>query len=80
MTSHNVLEKDLRGTRSIGDEHVASNKAVRRSADAAARHQAGGTAARCGRESRVDAREVERRLKSEAKQVKQGAKRLRPKK
>ena len=31
MTSHNVLEKDLRGTRSIGDEHVASNKAVRNS-------------------------------------------------
>lgn len=31
MTSHNVLEKDLHGTRSIGDEHVASNKAVRNS-------------------------------------------------
>lgn len=45
MTSHNVLEKDLRGTRSIGEEHVASNKAVRRPADAATRHQAGGTAA-----------------------------------
>lgn len=25
MTSHIVLEKDLLGTRSIGDEHVASN-------------------------------------------------------
>lgn len=35
MTSHNVLEKDLHGTRSIGDEHVASNKAVRCPADAA---------------------------------------------
>ena len=31
MTSHNVQEKDLRGTKSIGDEHVASNKAVRSS-------------------------------------------------
>jgi len=31
MTSHNVLEKDLHGTKSIGDEHVASNKAVRNS-------------------------------------------------
>jgi hypothetical protein len=31
MTSHNVLEKDLRGTKSIGDEHMASNKAVRKS-------------------------------------------------
>jgi hypothetical protein len=50
MTSHNVLEKDLHGTRSIGDEHVASNTAVRCTADAATRHQAGGTAARRGRE------------------------------
>ena len=50
MTSHNVLEKDLRGTRSIGDEHVASNKAVRRTADARTGHQAGGTAAQRGRE------------------------------
>lgn len=31
MTSHNVIEKDLQGTKPIGDEHVASNKAVRQS-------------------------------------------------
>jgi len=31
MTVHNVGEKDLRGTKSIGDEHEASNKAVRNS-------------------------------------------------
>ncbi len=30
-TSHKVQVKDLRGTKSIGDEHVASNKAVRNS-------------------------------------------------
>jgi DNA-damage-inducible protein D len=73
MTGHNVLEKDLRGTRSINDEHVASNKAVRNSM------------LQRGIEPEdlppgEDVKKVERRLKSEAKQVKQGAKRLRPKK
>lgn len=31
MTSHNVIEKDLKGITPIADEHVASNKAVRQS-------------------------------------------------
>jgi DNA-damage-inducible protein D len=72
MTSHNVLEKDLRGTKSIGDEHVASNKAVRSS-----------MLQRGIKPEQLppgeDVKKVERRLKSEAKQVKQGTKRLKPK-
>ncbi len=66
MTSHNVLEKDLQGTKSIGDEHVASNKAVRNS-----------MLQRGIKPEELppgeDVKKVERRLKSEAKQ-------LRPKK
>lgn len=73
MTSHNVLEKDLRGTRSIVDEHVASNKAVRNS-----------MLQRGIKPEELppgeDVKKVERRLKSEEKQVKQGAKKLRRKK
>jgi DNA-damage-inducible protein D len=30
LTSHNVVEKDLKGTRSISNEHVDNNKAVRK--------------------------------------------------
>jgi len=69
MTSHNVLEKDLRGTGPIGAEHVATNKAVRQSM-----LQRG-----IKPESLPpgeDVKKVERRLKSEAKQVAKGAKRL----
>lgn len=66
MTSHNVLEKDLHGTRSIGDEHVASNKAVRNS-----------MLQRGIKPEELppgeDVKKVERRLKSETKK-------LRPKK
>jgi DNA-damage-inducible protein D len=72
MTSHNVLDKDLHGTKSIGAEHVASNKAVRNS-----------MLARGIKPEELppgeDVKKVERRLKTEAKQVKQGAKRLKPK-
>lgn len=63
MTSHNVLEKDLHGTRSIGDEHVASNKAVRNS-----------MLQRGIKPEELppgeDVKKVERRLKSGVKQVK----------
>lgn len=66
MTSHNVLEKNLKGTRSMGDEHVASNKAVRNS-----------MLQRGIKPEELppgeDVKKVDRRLKSEAK-------RLRPKK
>ena len=72
MTSHNVLEKDLCGTLSIGDEHVASNKAVRSSM-----LQRGIKPEELP--SGEDVKKVERRLKSEVKQVKQSAKRLKPK-
>jgi DNA-damage-inducible protein D len=72
MTSHNVLDKDLHGTKSIGAEHVASNKAVRNSM-----LQRGIKPEELP--SGEDVKKVERRLKSEAKQVKQGAKRLKPK-
>ena len=72
MTSHNVLDKDLHGTKSIGAEHVASNKAVRNS-----------MLARGIKPEELppgeDVKKVERRLKTEAKQVKQGAKRLKSK-
>ncbi len=68
MTFHNVGEKDLRGTRSIGDEHVASNKAVRNS-----------MLQRGIKPEELppgeDVRKVERRLKSEEKQLKKGTKR-----
>jgi DNA-damage-inducible protein D len=69
MTSHNVLEKDLRGTKSIGDEHVASNKAVRNS-----------MLQRGIKPEELppgeDVKKVERRLKSEEKQLKKGTKRI----
>ena len=69
MTSHNVQEKDLRGTKSIGDEHVASNKAVRNS-----------MLQRGIKPEELppgeDVKKVERRLKSEEKQLKKGAKRI----
>lgn len=69
MTSHNVLEKDLRGTKSIGDEHVASNNAVRSSMlqrGIKPEEFAPGE----------DVKKVERRLKSEEKQLKKGTKRI----
>ena len=73
MTGHNVQEKDLRGTRSIGDEHVASNKAVRNS-----------MLQRGIKPEELppgeDVKKVERRLKSEEKVLKKGAKRLGSKK
>ncbi len=69
MTSHNVQEKDLRGTKSIGDEHVASNKAVRNS-----------MLQRGIKPEELppgeDVKKVERRLKSEEKQLKKGSKRI----
>lgn len=69
MTSHNVQEKDLHGTRSIGDEHVASNKAVRNS-----------MLQRGIKPEELppgeDVKKVERRLKTEEKQLKKGAKKL----
>ncbi len=67
MTSHNVLEKDLRGTKSIGDEHVASNNAVRSSM---LQRGIKPEALPPGE----DVKKVERRLKSEEKQLKKGAK------
>jgi DNA-damage-inducible protein D len=73
MTSHNVLDKDLHGTKSIGAEHVASNKAVRNS-----------MLARGIKPEELppgeDVKKVERRLKTEAKQVKQGVRRVGKKK
>jgi DNA-damage-inducible protein D len=69
LTSHNVLEKDLRGTKSIGDEHVASNKAVRNSM-----LQRGIKPEDLG--SGEDVKKVERRLKSDEKQLKKGSKRI----
>jgi len=73
MTSHNVLDKDLRGTRSIGAEHVASNKAVRNSM-----LQRGIKPEELPPSE--DVKKVERRMKSEVKQVKQGTKRIGKKK
>ncbi|MCO5274159.1 MAG: hypothetical protein M9900_04485 [Flavobacteriales bacterium] len=69
MPGHNVLGKHVRGTGPIGAEHVATNKAVRQSM-----LQRG-----IKPESLPpgeDVKKVERRLKSEAKQVAKGAKRL----
>lgn len=69
MTSHNVLEKDLHGTKAIGSEHVASNKAVRQS-----------MLQRGIKPEQLppgeDVKKVARRLQNEAKQVSKGAKRL----
>lgn len=69
MTSHNVHEKDLRGTKSIGDEHVSSNKAVRNS-----------MLQRGIKPEELppgeDVKKVERRLKGEEKQLKKGTKRI----
>lgn len=69
MTSHNVQEKDLRGTRSIGDEHVASNKAVRNSM---LQRGIKPEALPPGE----DVKKVERRLKTEEKHLKKGTKRI----
>lgn len=69
MTSHNVLERDLRGTKPIGDEHVASSKAVRNSM-----LQRGITPEQLP--PGEDVKKVERRLKGEEKRVVKGAKRL----
>ena len=73
LTSHNVLDKDLRGINAIGGEHVASNKAVRNS-----------MLQRGIKPEELppgeDVKKIERRLKSDVKQVKQGVRRLRPKK
>jgi len=69
MTSHNVQEKDLRGTKSIGDEHVASNKAVRSSM-----LQRGIKPE--GLPPGEDVKKVERRLNTHEKQLKKGAKKL----
>lgn len=71
MTSHNVLEKDLHGTKTISDEHVASNKAVRNSM-----LQRGIRPEELG--AGEDVKKVERRLKSGEKQIK-GVKGLRSK-
>jgi len=68
MTVHNVGEKDLRGTKSIGDEHEASNKAVRNSM-----LQRGIQPEQLP--PGEDVKKVERRLKSEEKQLKKGGKR-----
>lgn len=69
MTGHNVLEKDLRGTRPIGDEHEASNKAVRNS-----------MLQRGIKPEELppgeDVKRVGRRLKNEEKLVRKGTKRL----
>ena len=72
MTSHNVQEKDLRGTRSIGDEHVASNKAVRNSM---LQRGIKPEALPPGE----DVKKVERRLKTEEKHLKKGTKRIKKK-
>lgn len=69
ITSHNVLDKDLRGTKSISAEHVASNKAVRNSM-----LQRGIKPEELS--PGEDVKKVERRLKSEVKQVKKGSKRV----
>lgn len=69
MTYHNVQEKDLHGTRKIGDEHVASNKAVRSSM----------LQRRIKPEELPpgeDVKKVERRLKAEGDQLKKSAKKL----
>lgn len=69
MTSHNVVEKDLHGTTSIGDEHVASNKAVRQSM-----LQRGIKPEQLP--AGEDVKKVERRLNSEKKQLTKGPKRI----
>lgn len=69
MTSHNVLEKDLHGTKATGNEHVASNKAVRQSM---LQRGIGPEQLPPGE----DVKKVERRLKSDAKQVTKGTKPL----
>ncbi len=69
MTSHNVVEKDLHGTNSIGDEHVASNKTVRQSM-----LQRGIKPEQLP--AGEDVKKVERRLNSEKKQLTKGPKRI----
>lgn len=69
MTSHNVVEKDLHGAKSIGDEHVASNKAVRQSM-----LQRGIKPEQLP--AGEDVKKVERRLNSEKKQLTKGVKRI----
>lgn len=69
MTSHNVLDKDLRGINAIGGEHVASNKAVRNSM-----LQRGIKPEELP--AGEDVKKIERRLKSDVKQVKSSAKRI----
>lgn len=73
MTSHNVLEKDLHGTKIIGGEHVASNKAVRNS-----------LLKRGIKPEQLppgeDVKKVERRLKSTEKKLSKGVRKLGKKK
>lgn len=72
LTSHNVLEKDLKGLESISDEHIENNKAVRRMMlERGVKPEA--------LPPSEDVRKVKRKLDSDIKQIEKEAKKNRKK-
>ena len=73
LTSHNVVEKDLKGDKSISQEHVENNKAVRKML-----LERGVKPESLSAEE--DVKKVQRRIESESKRVQKESKKLQEKK